>query len=341
MQGGMRAVCLFRICSRPGRRLTTQSSAQTDILLSYAVPSPTVINPGMHTIESVLISALVNAQCVPKPCATTDRAWLKLQRCARTDKGVSALGQLVSLCLWKSPDDLVEKINSHLPSDIRILGMKQVTRGFNSKTMCEGRKYSYTLPTFALSGGTEPDSSFRLSREDFHRFHNLLTFYQGTHCYHNFTLGKTADDPSAFRHIFRVTLREPYVDKGHEFVTIEMTGQSFLLNQIRKMVGLALSVTQGLVPESTLPSSVRPEISLKIPPAPGLGLVLEQTYFNWYNLRFGEDGLHSPLIWEDAEPAAETFRKNHILPLIAHGEIDDLSMARWLRTLSKHGLGAF
>ncbi|KAJ1166792.1 hypothetical protein NDU88_007188 [Pleurodeles waltl] len=292
------------------------------------------INPGVPTVELVLISAFINAQCVPKDCTTTVRTWLNLQRCARTDKGVSALGQLVSVRLLKS-EDLMEKINAHLPADIRVLGVKQVTKGFNAKSMCEARTYSYTLPTFALAHGTEPDSSFRLPREDFHRFHHILTFYQGTHRYHNFTSHKTADDPSVFRHMFKATLQEPYLDMGHEFTTIEITGQSFLLHQIRKMVGLALAVSRGVVPEDFLPASVAAENRLKIRTAPGLGLVLEQTYFKWYNKRFGGDGLHSPLTWEDAAPATETFRKDHILPAIVQGELEDLSMTRWLRTLSE------
>lgn len=295
------------------------------------------INPGVSTVESVLISALINAQCVPKDCTTTERAWLHLQRCARTDKGVSALGQLVSVRLFKS-DNLMERINVHLPTDIRILGAKQVTKGFNAKSMCEARTYSYTLPTFALAHSTEPDSSFRLSREDFHRFHHILTFYQGTHRYHNFTSHKTAEDPSVRRHIFRTTLQEPYLDRGHEFTTIEITGQSFLLHQIRKMVGLALAVSRGAVPEDILPASVAAENRLRIPTAPGLGLVLEQTYFKWYNQRFGGDGLHSPLTWEDAAPAAQAFRKDHILPAIVQGELEDLSITQWLMTLSQCGL---
>lgn len=36
-------------------------------------------------------------------------------------QGVSAAGQVVSLKVWLI-DDILEKINSHLPSHIRILG---------------------------------------------------------------------------------------------------------------------------------------------------------------------------------------------------------------------------
>ena len=44
-------------------------------------------------------------------------------RCGRTDKGVSALGNVCSLYLRKlKDDDYTQRINHCLPPDIRILG---------------------------------------------------------------------------------------------------------------------------------------------------------------------------------------------------------------------------
>ena len=43
-------------------------------------------------------------------------------RAARTDKGVHAAGQVISLKMITEDPNIVEKINSHLPEQIRIWG---------------------------------------------------------------------------------------------------------------------------------------------------------------------------------------------------------------------------
>jgi tRNA pseudouridine38-40 synthase len=45
----------------------------------------------------------------------------------------------------------VAKINSFLPSEIRVHSIKRVTKNFNSKTGCDARTYLYMTPTFAFA----------------------------------------------------------------------------------------------------------------------------------------------------------------------------------------------
>ena len=45
----------------------------------------------------------------------------------------------------------VNKINSLLPSEIRVHAIKRVTKNFNSKTACDARTYLYMMPTFAFA----------------------------------------------------------------------------------------------------------------------------------------------------------------------------------------------
>ncbi|KAM5170493.1 pseudouridylate synthase 1 homolog [Mantella aurantiaca] len=289
----------------------------------------------LPTIEGTLVSALIKAQCVPETCFS-DLKEVRFQRCARTDKGVSALAQVVSLKLFNSCINPVEKINSYLPPEIRVLGVKRVTKGFNSKNKCDGRTYSYTLPTFALSsGGVSPDSSFRLPREDFHEINRLLSFYKGTHNFHNFTNSKLATDKSARRHIFAICCSEPFLHHDVEFTRILVKGVSFMLHQIRKMVCLVIAIAQGLVSPDLLLHSVQKD-KVNIPLAPGLGLVLELTHFDSYNQHFDDRALHDPITWEEYILAREAIREETIMPVIIKGELDDLSMYHWLKKLCIH-----
>ncbi|KAG8575506.1 hypothetical protein GDO81_009581 [Engystomops pustulosus] len=288
----------------------------------------------LPTIEGQIVSALVKAQCIPEICSTNLKL-IRFQRCARTDKGVSALAQVISVSLFDNCANPVEVINSHLPPEIRVLGVKRVTKGFNAKLKCDARTYSYTLPTFALSKntGSFPDSSFRLPREDFHHVNRLVSFYKGTHSFHNFTRGKLSDDPSARRHIYSIFCSEPFVRHGVEFVRIVVTGQSFMLHQIRKMVGLIIAVMKGAATPEFLPLSMQVS-KINLPLAPALGLVLECTHFHFHNKRCHYNQSTRTITWEEFMPAAEAFREEKIMPVIIGGELEDLSMFSWLQQFS-------
>lgn len=55
---------------------------------------------------------------------------------------------------------LIEKTNAFLSDQIHVMGLKRVTRGFNSKAMCSARTYEYLLPTYAFA-------PFRLTTLDY------------------------------------------------------------------------------------------------------------------------------------------------------------------------------
>ncbi|XP_012386326.3 pseudouridylate synthase 1 homolog [Dasypus novemcinctus] len=291
------------------------------------------------TIEDDLVSALVRSGCIPENHGE-DMKKMSFQRCARTDKGVSAAGQVVSLKV-RLVDGLLEKINSHLPSDIRILGLKRVTGGFNSKKKCDARTYSYMLPTFAFAHKDRDaqDETYRLSEETLQRVNRLLACYEGTHNFHNFTSQKGPLEPSARRYVLDMHCEQPFVREGLEFAVIKVKGQSFMTHQIRKMVGLVVAIAKGYAPESALERSWGLE-KLDVPKAPGLGLVLERVHFERYNQRYGGDGLHEPLDWSEEEGEIAAFKERHIYPTIVGTERDERSMVRWLSTLPVHDFSA-
>lgn len=291
------------------------------------------------TIEDDLVSALVRSGCIPENHGE-DMRKMSFQRCARTDKGVSAAGQVVSLKVWLI-DDILEKINSHLPSHIRILGLKRVTGGFNSKNRCDARTYVYMLPTFAFAHKDRDaqDETYRLSADTRRQVNRLLACYKGTHNFHNFTSQKGPREPSAQRYILDMFCEEPFERDGMEFAVIKVKGQSFMTHQIRKMVGLVVAIVKGYAPEDVLERSWG-EAKVDVPKAPGLGLVLERVHFETYNRRFGGDGLHEPLDWAREEAEAAAFKEQHIYPTIISTERHERSMAQWLSTLPTHDFSA-
>lgn len=70
-----------------------------------------------------------------------------LVRCARTDRGVHAAGNVVSLKLIVEDPDIVQKINEHLSPQIRVWGYEVVTKSFSAYQLCDSRMYEYLIPT--------------------------------------------------------------------------------------------------------------------------------------------------------------------------------------------------
>ncbi|KAJ4448987.1 hypothetical protein ANN_00379 [Periplaneta americana] len=279
-------------------------------------------NPGMKTIEEDLLTALLKAGFITEEAFNTPQL-VQFQRAARTDKGVSAARQVVSI---KLPEDTkVESINDHLPAQIHVLAIKRTTKGFNSKSSCDARTYSYMLPTFAFAPlGVETTESYRITPEVMENVKATLKIFEGTHNFHNFTARKKPLDPSANRYIMNFDIGEPFISRGIEFSVLRVKGQSFMLHQIRKMVGLTIAVARGLTSLDTLQRAWKPE-RLDLPVAPGLGLVLEEVHYDRYNQRFGKDGIHEPLDWEEVEADVKAFKEKFIFPTIIESEIEEKS----------------
>ncbi|KAK6131356.1 hypothetical protein DH2020_034897 [Rehmannia glutinosa] len=113
-------------------------------------------NPGAKTIEGDLEEALYFSGAIPEEERGQHRRF-DWARSARTDKGVSAVGQVVSGRFYVDPPGFVERLNSHLAPQIRIFGYKRATPSFNAKKFCDRRRYVYLIPVFALDPSCHRD----------------------------------------------------------------------------------------------------------------------------------------------------------------------------------------
>ncbi|CAG0882174.1 unnamed protein product [Darwinula stevensoni] len=280
-------------------------------------------NPGMATIEEDLLTSLLKAGCITDEVFVSPQTG-QFQRAARTDKGVSAARQVVSIKMVVEEDTL-ERMNALLPAQIQVQAIKRVTRGFNPKTKCCARTYSYLLPTFAFA---PPDvlttETYRITSDIFAGVNELIKSFEGTHNFHNYTARRKADDSSAQRYIMSLKMNPPFERDGYEWSEITVKGQSFMLHQIRKMVGLTIAIMRGLASRETLKKTFGKK-RIDIPIAPSLGLVLEKVHYDYYDKRYGSDGIHEPLDWKKEEEAVTKFKEEVIYPTIRDGEIKEKS----------------
>lgn len=355
-------------------------------------------NPGAKTIEGDLEEALFHSGAVSERDRGNPRRY-DWARSARTDKGVSAVGQVVSGRFCIDPPGLVERLNSNLPTQIRIFGYKRATASFNAKKFCDQRRYVYLLPVLALDSSSHRDresvmaslgsgnelvkclecsergrkvigvmgkrtyqlglpsndenaslnsqvkvdtvvstcngdrhntnlesvetnktisesvmvenansesvnetlvesrtsetvqnentdlsldldskndskvmaeersvngeekllkeSGFCYGEEEKKRFNRILKHYVGSHNFHNFTTRTKAEDPSARRYIISFGADSVVNVEGIDFLKCEVVGQSFMLHQIRKMIGLAVAVVRNCAPESLIETALQ------------------------------------------------------------------------------------
>ncbi|EZF36391.1 tRNA pseudouridine(38-40) synthase [Trichophyton interdigitale MR816] len=102
--------------------------------------------PTEKTIEGDLFAAFVAANAISKANAV-DPKKSSFVRCARTDKGVHAAGNVVSLKLIIEDPDIVQKINEKLNPQIRVWGIIPATKGFSAYQFCDSRMYEYLIPS--------------------------------------------------------------------------------------------------------------------------------------------------------------------------------------------------
>lgn len=81
-------------------------------------------------------------------------------------------------------------------------------------------------------------------------------------------------DPRAKRYIMSFVVDEPFIVDGFEFITLKVKGQSFMMHQIRKMVGLVIGVLRDIVTKEAFEKHAFDAQKYEIVRAPGLGLML-------------------------------------------------------------------
>lgn len=277
------------------------------------------INPNAETIEGTVFKALCDAGAISKN-NSDDIKKSNWMRCARTDKGVHAAGNVLSLKMQIIDGcDMVERINSHLPKQIRVWGYIPVINSFNPKNLCDSRIYEYLLPTYALMDPTKADltdekvreddlmlcnnnredpiikyarrntpeqiaerHAYRAPKERVEKLRNAMKVFEKSHNFHNYTIGKGFKDPSAKRFMIDITVSEPFAIDQSEWVSIKLQGQSFMLHQIRKMVAMAFMIARSDAPLSLIDETFKQD-RINIPKAPALGLLLEKPLFGVYN----------------------------------------------------------
>ena len=138
--------------------------------------------------------------------------------------------------------------------------------------------------------------NYRVTPDQLERLHRGLKLFEGTHCFHNYTRRIGANDASSNRYILSFVPLDPILVPSTtmkeeemcdttitQWIPLQVVGQSFLLNQIRKMVSAAVDFARGAVSEEAILQSLTKECRVKVNVAPAQGLFLDRSYYEFYN----------------------------------------------------------
>nr|KYP40545.1 Pentatricopeptide repeat-containing protein At2g33680 family [Cajanus cajan] len=175
-------------------------------------------------------------------------------------------------------------------------------------------------------------SGFCYGEKERERFNKILKYFVGTHNFHNFTTRTKAEDPAARRYIISFNANTTLVVEGMEFVKCEVVGQSFMLHQIRKMIGLAVAIMRNCAPESLIDKALQQDVNINVPTAPEVGLYLDECFFSSYNQKWKDS--HEELSMKDYEKEAEEFKMKYIYSHISSTEQKEGTVALWLHSLN-------
>jgi len=216
-------------------------------------------------VQQVLEEAL--AQLLGEPVRVTGAS--------RTDAGVHARGQVVSLVADAVAGALVHGTNERLPEDVRVLAAAPAPAGFHARKHASAKEYRYRLDRAPVLSPLDAPFVVRVDPGlDVAAMREAAALLVGRHDFSAFAkLGGSETHP--FR---RLDLAE-WRAEGDE-LTFVVVGEGFLRGMVRALVGTMLEVGRGRRTVASFADLLSGRSRAEAGPnAPAHGLVLERVEY--------------------------------------------------------------
>ena len=213
--------------------------------------------PHVKTVEESLINILIQQDYIKDPKTS-------MFRCAsRTDKGVSALGNVIAFNTEKKVNDLLIKCNNKL-ENILIYAIKKVNDDFFPR-YAKLRGYRYFL---------------KKNNYDFKELKKLVTLFEGTRDFSNFA--RIENNKNPIRTIDKIQCLE--ID---DFFIIDFYAQTYLWHQIRRIISAIIQVLKQKITQEEIDNALNnPKKKIDFGLASSEPLILTDII---YNFPFDED----------------------------------------------------
>jgi tRNA pseudouridine38-40 synthase len=185
--------------------------------------------PGERTVERVVQAALADVY----------ERWSELRVAGRTDTGVHALGQVVSVEVEGGApvERAAAALNASLPDDIAVIAAEEAPADFDARRSALARSYRYRVYRRAERSPFEAHRSwwypYPLDEEQLAVSAELIL---GEHDFRAFT-------PTETQHrVFVRNVESAVWHRRGDLLELEITADSFLRHMVRALVGTMLEL---------------------------------------------------------------------------------------------------
>ena len=201
----------------------------------------------------------------------------------RTDAGVHAAGQVChfdSDSITVPPEKLPDCLNRFLPADIRLLEGWEGGEGFDSNRSAKRKTYCYSLYASRREMPLKERYAVRVDElPPLEKMREMAKLFEGEHDFKAFCASGSAVKTTV-RTVYEVSVKESEVF-GLREVKIFVTGNGFLYNMVRTMVGELLDLAwDKRTIESLQKAYETGDRALLGKTMPAKGLTLQSVYYN-------------------------------------------------------------
>ena len=199
----------------------------------------------------------------------------------RTDAGVHALHQVANyrvprLLSKYSCQEIQSYFNQYLPMDIRVLSVQKADDRFHARLNASGKLYEYKIDCGDVANVFQRRYLYRVEEPlNIPNMEKAASYLVGTHDFKSFQASGGQEKETTVRTIHSLIIR-----RDAENVIIEVSGDGFLYNMVRIIVGTLTEVGLGKKNPDELKNIIESRDRQKAGhTAPAEGLYLVEVYY--------------------------------------------------------------
>ncbi len=194
------------------------------------------VQTGRITLQETLENAL--AKIIGQP--------VRITASGRTDAGVHALGQVVGFAseTHLQPEVLQKALNGTLPLDVAVIDAQVAPAGFHATHDAKRKTYRYTIDDGPVRDVFARHYAWQhRSPLDVETMRRAAVALVGTHDFSSFE-SQGSPRENSIRTVYSLSIeRKP--DPAGSRIICEITGNGFLYNMVRAIVGTLVDVGRG------------------------------------------------------------------------------------------------
>ncbi len=198
-------------------------------------------------------NAVTVQECVTRAAEKIFAQKISVNGCSRTDSGVHANEFCCNFRFNGERDEekIILGMNSQLPEDIRVIGCEYADIDFHARFDCKGKEYIYKV----WNGKRGNPFMNRYSLFYPYNLDEKLLDSQAKDFIGTYDFAAFCAAGSVVKDTVR-TVKDFSVKREGDLVIFSVTGDGFLYNMVRIMVGTLLYIDNGKIEKNTIPDII-------------------------------------------------------------------------------------